>query len=387
MAADADPRQVVVVGAGPAGLLLAGSLRLGGAEVTVLERRTERATETRATTLNARTMEIFDKLGLLDLLGVPPNEPMGHFGGIPLDLSQVDSPYPGQWKVPQTRVEELLEKWAIEQGAQVRRGVGVRSVRVRSTFAEVGGDGLEEPLRAAYLVGCDGQDSTVRSEAGIAFPGTSATHELLAADVAGIDVPNRRFERFPAGLAVASRRSDGLTRVMVHRHGHLTPRRIGTPSFGEVAAAWRTVTGESIGHGTAVWLHAFDNAARQAERFRRGRILLAGDAAHRQMPVGGLPINLGIQDAHALGPALAAVATGRGPESLLEDYHDRRHGTVRKALSAMRVQEQLLLGGPEQDPHRALIADLMTHRSVRRKLAAFASGLDHQEDEKDAEEK
>src|SRR5882724_3110075 len=103
--------QVIVVGAGPVGLMLAGELRLGGAEVVVLERLAAPTTESRASTLHARTMEIFDQRGLLAELGNPPSEPAGHFGGIPLDLSSLPTPYPGQWKVPQARVEQLLASW------------------------------------------------------------------------------------------------------------------------------------------------------------------------------------------------------------------------------------------------------------------------------------
>src|SRR5919197_6030393 len=116
--------QVIVVGAGPVGLMLAGELRLGGADVIVLEQRESPTTESRASTLHARTMEILDSRGLLDKFGELPNEPRGHFGGIPLDLT-MPSRYPGQWKVPQTRTEQLLAEWATGLGADLRRGADV----------------------------------------------------------------------------------------------------------------------------------------------------------------------------------------------------------------------------------------------------------------------
>ena len=125
MATDTSPdSRVVVVGAGPVGLFLAGELRLGGADVVVLERLRTPTTESRASTLHARTAELFDCRGLLDALGDPPREPRGHFGGVPMDLT-VPGPYAGQWKVPQTRTEELLQDWARALGADVRRGLEV----------------------------------------------------------------------------------------------------------------------------------------------------------------------------------------------------------------------------------------------------------------------
>jgi oxygenase len=103
--------------------MLAGELRLGGAAVTVLERLAAPTAESRASTLHARTMEILDQRGLLESLGTPANDCLGHFGGVPLDLSGLPTRYPGQWKVPQARVEELLEEWARGLGAQLLRGL------------------------------------------------------------------------------------------------------------------------------------------------------------------------------------------------------------------------------------------------------------------------
>lgn len=371
-AGDADT-EVVVVGAGPVGLMLAAELRLGGAGVTVLERLAAPVTETRASTLHARTMEIFDQRGLLEPLGTPPNEPRSHFGGLPLELGSAPSPYPGQWKVPQTRVEELLADRARDLGARLLRGFDVRSLTAGPDHVDVvGSDGRR--VRAGYAVGCDGERSTVRRLAGIAFPGRSAARELLAADVAGIDVPGRRFERRPAGVATAARRPDGLTRVMVHEFGRLAGT--GKPSFAAVAAAWLRVTGEDIGGGRPVWLHAFGDGSRLAERYRAGRVLLAGDAAHQQLPAGGQALNLGLQDAVNLGWKLAAVATGRAPGRLLDTYHDERHEVGRRVLVAVEAQALLLLGGPEVVPARSVLTELIRHPAVRDHLAGTLSGLD-----------
>ncbi|MFE4969683.1 SDR family oxidoreductase [Streptomyces sp. NPDC056660] len=380
--ADAVETHVVVVGAGPVGLMLAGELRLGGAEVTVLERLDAPTTESRASTLHARTMELLRQRGLLDGPGgfgdpePPPHEPRGHFGGLPLDLT-LPSSHPGQWKVPQTRTEELLGAWAERLGARVLRGhdvVALRQDRDRVVVvAEQGGRRRE--FTAGYVVGCDGEHSVVRRLADIPCPGNDAERELIRADVDGIDIPNRRFQRLPNGLAIAARRGDGVTRVMVHRFG-TPPRGSGEAEFADIATAWRDVTGEDIAHGTPLWVNSFGDASRQAEHYRAGRVLLAGDAAHQQMPIGGQALNLGLQDAVNLGWKLAATALDRAPAGLLDTYHDERHAVGRRVLSNIRAQARLLLGGPEVDPVRSVVGELTSYEKVRAHLAGMISGLD-----------
>ncbi|MEU0000396.1 SDR family oxidoreductase [Streptomyces microflavus] len=388
-ASDSEPRDseardsgardtdVVVVGAGPVGLMLAGELRLGGADVIVLDRLGAPTTESRASTLHARTMEILDQRGLLDEIGTPPDEPMGHFGGLPLDL-RLPGPYPGQWKVPQTRTEEVLGAWAVRLGAEVRRGhrvTGLEQHPDRVTVEAAGPEG-GAPVRitAPYVVGCDGEESTVRRLAAVAFPGNDAERELIRADIAGIDIRGRRFERLPRGLAIAARRPDGVTRVMVHEFGR-TPRAA-EASFADIVDAWHNVTGEDLSAGTPLWVNAFGDVSRQAERYRHGRVLLAGDAAHAQMPIGGQVLNLGLQDAVNLGWKLAAAARGRAPARLLDSYHEERHEVGRQVLSNIRAQARLLLGGPEVTGLRAAIGELLPYEAVRARLAGMVSGLD-----------
>ncbi|MFC8623410.1 SDR family oxidoreductase [Streptomyces anulatus] len=369
--------QVIVVGAGPVGLMLAGELRLGGADVIVLERLTSPTTESRASTLHARTMEILDSRGLLEMIGTPPNEPRGHFGGIPLDLT-LPGPYPGQWKVPQTRTEEVLQEWALSLGADVRRGHEVRGLSVHPDHVEIEATGAGGPvrLRALCVVGCDGENSAVRRLGGADFPSEDAARELIRADVAGIDIPDRRFERLENGLAIAARRSDGVTRVMVHEFGRAPRPRTGEPDFGEIVAAWRRVTGEDISGGTPLWVNAFGDAHGQLTSYRHGRVLFAGDAAHQQMPIGGQALNLGLQDAVNLGWKLAVQVSRRGSEGLLDSYHNERHPVGARVLSNIRAQATLLLGGPEVEPIRAVFAEIAATDAGRAHLAGMVSGLD-----------
>lgn len=370
--------QVVVVGAGPVGLMLAGELRLGGADVTVLERRDAPTTESRASTLHARTMEVLDSRGLLAPLGTPPNDTRGHFGGIPLDLT-LPGPYPGQWKVPQTRTEELLQEWAASLGADIRRGYELRALTTTDEYVEAeaaGPGGTVLRVRAPYLVACDGEESAVRRLTGAEFPGSDAGRTLLRADVDGIDVPDRRFERRERGLAIAARRGDGVTRVMVHAFGDAPAPRGTEPGFADVAETWRRVTGEDIAGGTPLWVNAFGDADRQLTRYRDGRLLFAGDAAHQQMPIGGQALNLGLQDAFNLGWKLALQVAGTAPQGLLDTYHDERHAVGRRVLANIRTQALLLLGGPEVEPVRALLGELIAMEDVRTSLAGMISGLD-----------
>ncbi|MEU5901952.1 MULTISPECIES: FAD-dependent monooxygenase [Streptomyces] len=378
--ADVLDTQVIVVGAGPVGLLLTAELCLHGIQVAVVEQRHRPTKESRASTLHARTMEIFDSRGLLTDFASPPTEPRGHFGGLPLDLT-LPGAYPGQHKVPQTKTESVLEEWALSLGADIRCGHRLELIDLvqdgEAVEAQaIGRDGRPVRLRGTYLVACDGQDSTVRRLTGAAFPGQEAGRELLRADVENIHVRDRRFERLPGGLAIAARRPDGVTRVMVHEFGAKAHQRTKPPRYEEMAAAWQRVTGEDISAGTPLWVNHFDDANRQLTHYRHGRVLYAGDAAHRQMPIGGQALNLGLQDAFNLGWKLAAVLAGHAPKGLLDTYHTERHQVGRAVLANIRAQAQLLLGGAEVEPLRAVLAELLDHEQVRTRLAGMISGLD-----------
>lgn len=184
--------------------MLAGELRLGGLDVVVLEKRHVHTDESRASTLHARTMEILDSRGLLTHFGTPPNETRGHFGGIPLDLT-LPSPYPGQWKVPQTRTEAVLEEWALSLGADIRCGHELRALsearagQGQYVQAEAAGrDGIVH-VRGEYLVACDGEDSTVR------LP--SAPSSRATTPVANCCAPTSRASPSPTGASTGCRRA------------------------------------------------------------------------------------------------------------------------------------------------------------------------------------
>jgi bifunctional hydroxylase/dehydrase len=326
-----------------------------------------------------RTMEVLDQRGLLGRFGPLETGNFGHFAGVPLDLGVLDSVHEAAKTVPQSQTELVLEKWAVELGADLRRGVEVVGLLQTDDHVEVTArseDG-ERTFRASYVVGCDGARSVVRKLAGFAFPGTDSTRELLLADVTGVTVQPRMVgEKLPGGMVMAGRMPDGVTRLIVSEHG-ATPRRRSEPvRYSEVAEAWLRVTGEDVSAADPLWVSAFGNAARQASAYRTGRVLLAGDAAHIHLAAGGQGMNTSIQDSVNLGWKLAAVVRGRSPEALLDTYHDERHPVGARLLLNTRAQGVLILGDSDVLPLRSVLAELAVYPDVQRHLAAMVTGLE-----------
>ena len=369
---------VVVVGAGPTGLLLACELRRSQVQVVVVERLASPMTESRASQLSTLTAELLHERGFDSLLEEAGREPGAHFGGLPFDLAGLDSAYAGNWKVPQYRTESVLGQRAEMLGATVLRAhelTGMTELADHVVCEVRDPEGGELRIRARYAVGCDGARSTVRRLCGFTSLATEPTKEMLRADVTGIGIRDRRFERLERGLAVAGTR-DGVTRVMVYAAGQAVTGRTEPPRFPEVIRLWEKVTGEDISGGNAIWIDSFDNAMGQACSYRRGRVLLAGDAAHWHMPIGGQALNVGLQDAVNLGWKLAGSVHGWAAPGLLDSYHAERHPVAARVLRYVAAQEIVLFGGAEIEPMRAVLSELIGLGQVRRHLARVVSGLD-----------
>ncbi|MFI9250597.1 FAD-dependent monooxygenase [Streptomyces sp. NPDC053069] len=370
---------VIVVGAGPTGLMLAGELRLGGVEVILVDRLPRPSGESRGLGFTPRTMEILDQRGLLPRYGPIVTSSLGHFGGIPVDFGVLDGAHFSVKDVPQHRTEAVLGDWITELGAELRRGrevVGLAADDEGVTVELQGPDGPER-LRAAYLVGCDGGRSTVRKLAGFDFPGSAATMEMYLADVADCEVRPRPIgESVAGGMAMSVPLGDGVHRIIVCERGNKPKHRDQPLEFAEVAAAWNRLTHQDISGATPVWISAFGNAARQVTEYRRGRVLLAGDAAHIHLPAGGQGMNTGIQDAVNLGWKLAAVARGSAPQTLLDSYHEERHPVGERLLMNTQAQGLLYLSGSEVQPLRDVLGELVGIEEVGRHLAGMISGLD-----------
>jgi 2-polyprenyl-6-methoxyphenol hydroxylase-like FAD-dependent oxidoreductase len=367
---------VLVAGAGPVGLLLACELARAGVGVVVAERLASPMTESRASQLSTRTAELLHERSFGDLLDPAARELKAHFAGLPLDLSGLGSDFAGNWKVPQYRTESFFCERARALGTTVLREHDITWLadtgdHVRCEARTPAG---RRTFRARYLAGCDGATSTVRELGGFRAWRAPATRELLRADVTGLGIPDRRFQRLPGGFVVAATRG-GVTRVMVHAYGQDVAPRAAPPAFGEVARLWQQVTGEDIAGGTPLWADSFDDSKGLVSEYRRGRILLAGDAAHWHMPIGGQALNTGLHDALDLGGKLAAVVEGTAPDAVLDSYHAERHAAAARVLEYVAAQEFLQLGGPEADPVREVLAELLTLPPVHDHFARAAAGL------------
>lgn len=369
---------VIIAGAGPVGLMLAGELRLAGVDVTVYEQLAARSGQSRGVGFTARATELFRQRGLLERLGPAETSRQGHFGGIPLDFGVLEGSHFGVRGVPQYRIEEMLEEWVGELGGTVLRGRRLAGLRASSGAVTAVIDGPDGRFThdAAYLVGCDGSHSAVRRLAGFDFPGSDATREMYLADVTGADVRPRPIgERVPGGMIMSGPLEDDVHRIIVCPTDR-APRRSRQLGFDEVAAAWERLSGESLRGAEARWVSTFTDATRQVTQYRRDRVLLAGDAAHIHLPAGGQGLSLGVQDAVNLGWKLAATVRGWAPPGLLDTYHGERHPVGARVLRNTLAQGMLYLSGPEIDPLRAVMAELMTIPEAGRHLSGMVSGLD-----------
>ncbi|MGW0121044.1 FAD-dependent monooxygenase [Streptomyces sp. NPDC003327] len=370
---------VIIVGAGPTGLMLAGELRLAGVDAVVLERLAQPMRQSRALGFSARTMEEFGQRGLLESFGEMGVIPFGHFGGMPLDYTIVPGGNFGVRGVPQAFTEANLTKWATGLGAEIRRGWEVTGLTDDAEGVEVTAETPEGPrtLRARYLVGADGSRSVVRKLSGIDFPGYDATLEMLMADVTDVQVRLRPTgELGEAGMVVVLPVGPNTTRVVVFERGAGVRPTSEPPTFQEVADSFKRVTGDDISAGKPVWLSYFTDSSRQAAEYRKGRVFLAGDSAHIHMPIGAQGISAGLGDAVNLGWKLAATLKGHAPEGLLDTYDTERRPVAARIIDNTLAQRSLYLGGPEMDPMRAVFAELLAYEDVRKHLVGLVTGFD-----------
>ncbi|MGW3819514.1 FAD-dependent monooxygenase [Streptomyces sp. NPDC005046] len=370
---------VIVVGAGPVGLMLAGELRLGGADVSVWDKLPAPSGDSRALGFNRRAAESLGQRGLLPRLGAFRWGPMGHFGGVRFDLGMLDEDHSGVLGLSQARTEEALASWLEELGVPVRRGREVTGLResaegVVVRFDGPGGPGEES---AAYVVGCDGAGSTVRALAGIPAVGWEATRGMYTAEITGAAPRPRPIgERLAGGsMVVCTPLGEGRCRIVIHDPALPARPDPGALTFAEVAGAWRRLTGESIDDAEPQWLWACGNSAALAKEYRRGRVLLAGDAAHEIPPLAAWGLSAGLQDAANLGWKLAATVRGRAPEGLLDTYHAERHPVGGELIRNARAASKIYLGEDALDPVREVMGELLAHKGAAEQAAGIVSGL------------
>ena len=364
---------MIIAGCGPTGATLAAELRLHAVRVLVLEKDTEPAAFVRIVSLHIRSLELMAMRGLLDrLLERGRQRPVGGiFAAIPAPAPEgLDSAYAYLLGIPQPVINHLLEDHAIELGAEVRHGCSVAGFEqdddgVTVTLA----DG--EQLRARYLVGCDGARSTVRKRLGVGFPGEPSRNDTLMGEMeVGVPpqgpLPDRRAWIRPFG--------EGVYSVVVPAAG--VSDRAEPPTLEDFQRQLRTIAGTDFGVHSPRWMSRFGDATRLAERYRVGRVLLAGDAAHIHPPAGGQGLNLGVQDAFNLGWKLAAQIRGWAPETLLDTYHAERHPVAERVLANTRAQLELTSTEPGPQAVRRLLTELMDINAVNRRLVEKITAID-----------
>jgi 2-polyprenyl-6-methoxyphenol hydroxylase-like FAD-dependent oxidoreductase len=365
----------LVAGAGPTGLLAAYELERAGLDVLVLEREAEPVSQSKALALQPRSVEVLADRGLLSAVEpyVEARVPAGHFSGIPIDYADLPTRFPYQLGVEQAYVAAAIEA---RLRTPVLRGAAVTAVAQDDEGVTVTAGGHDH--RAGWLVAADGGHSTVRTLLGAAFPGTSARISLVVADLT--------LTAKPAGLAdgwrLPSSASGFLLPLSGGRHRAVVvgeeQQRLGRDApvtAGELQRALTAVHGPGIEVGEVLWASRFGDAARQLERYRHGRVLFAGDAAHIHLPIGGQGLNLGLQDAANLGWKLAAQIRGHAPEGLLDGYHDERHPIAARVLVSTRAQGALGAPHPDAAAVREIVTGLLAVPEAHRALALELSGI------------
>jgi 3-(3-hydroxy-phenyl)propionate hydroxylase len=366
---------VVIAGGGPTGLMLAGELALAGIDVAIVERRvSQELIGVRAGGLHSRTIEVLDQRGISDrFLKQGQVGQVAGFAWIRLDISDFPTRHNYGLALRQNQIERILAAWVGELAVPVYRGREVTGFAQDESGVDValsGGQGL----RADYLVGCDGGRSLIRKTAGIAFSGWDSTISNLIAEVQMTEEPPFGLRRDARGIHSLSKVEGGQAVGVL-----VTEQRAGRtdePTMSDLSETLISVYGTDFGLHSPTFISRFTDATRQAESYRNGRVLLAGDAAHVHYPVGGQGLNIGVQDAVNLGWKLAQVVKKTSSDALLDTYHAERHPVAAAVLRNTMAQVALLRTDDRTNALREIMSDLFGMDQPRRRIAAMMSGLD-----------
>src|SRR5919106_2645091 len=366
---------VVIAGGGPTGLMLAGELALADVDVVIVERRTTQELDgSRAGGLHSRTIEVLDQRGIAErFLSEGQVHPFAGFAGSFLDISDFPTRHNYVLALRQNHTEPILAGWVDELEVPILRGREVVGFAHDDNGVDVELSD-DTAIRAKYLVGCDGGRSLVRKTAGIDFPGWDPTTSYLIAEVEMEEEPPIGMRPEGGGIGRVNPAEGGGPYGMV-----LVEKEVGhtsEPTMEGVSEALVAAYGTDFGVHSPTWISRFTDATRQAESYRRGRVLLAGDAAHIHGPQGGQGLNTGVQDAVNLGWKLAQVVSGTSPESLLDTYHAERHPVGARVLHNTMAQVALMRADDRIEALRDTVSELLSMDEPRKRFAAMMSGLD-----------
>ncbi len=346
--------QVVIVGAGPAGMMLAAELTLADIDVVVIERRPTPALESpRSRGLHARTIEVLDQRGIADRF-IAAGTPMQvqAFAGIPLDISDFPTRHPYGLALLQSDFERIMADWIDELGVPVLRGRDVTGFeQLEDHVAVTCAEGTA--LRAEYLVGCDGSRSVIRKTAGIDFAGWDPTVCWIHTEVEMDEQPLFGL-RGGGGIGPATAGRVGVTLAELD-----VDNRFSDPTLDDVRAALIHVDGTDYGARNPRFISRFTDMTRQAVTYRAGRVLIAGDAAHVHAPFGGQGLNLGVQDSVNLGWKLARVIRGTSPDTLLDTYEAERHPVAARVMRNTMAQRALQADDERTTALREIVVGLL----------------------------
>lgn len=384
---------VIVAGGGPTGIWLACELGLAGVRVAVLEKLAEPTGLSKALGLQSRSMEMLDHRGILDRFTAGNSAPpFLNFAMFPLDLRRIDFPHPYGVIIPQARVEALLEEHAKELGVEIRRGHELIDLQQdeHGVFVEVSTASGNYGLTTLYLAGCDGGHSEVRKQLGIAFPGLPPTivgrmgDVKLAADSLDLlkqgvpELGGREFgvARTKSGNFAIVPLGSGIYRLAAIEWDQSAIDREMPIDLDELRAAIERVIDIDVPMHDPTWLSRATDSSRLVERYRVGRVFLAGDAAHVHWAYGGKGLQTGIQDAGNLGWKLAAQIHGWARRDLLDTYHAERHPIGQRLMTLTRAQEALARPGEHVTALREFFNRFLAQEMVFRAIAEEITDVD-----------